>query len=105
LAAQAGAGTFAPDMNRSARRLGVWLFVAASLLSGAVGSQQVPAQAPAATPSALQIPVQRERLENGLRVVLSPDRSVPTVAIAIYYDVGRGSSRRGRRASRTSSST
>jgi len=93
----AAAGTFARDMNRSARRLGVWLFAAASVLSGVVGSQQVPAQAPAApaAPSALQIPVQRERLENGLRVVLSPDRSVPTVAIAIYYDVGARVERQG----------
>ena len=30
----------------------------------------------------------RERLENGLRVVLSPDKTIPTVATAIYYDVG-----------------
>ena len=77
-------------MNRSARRLGAWLFAVSSLLAAGGASQQVP-PVPAAVregPAAVQIPVQRERLENGLRVVLSPDHSVPTVAIAIYYDVG-----------------
>ncbi len=48
---------------------------------------------PAATPPAapttrLEVPITRERLDNGLRVVLSPDHSVPTVAVAVYYDVG-----------------
>ncbi len=38
----------------------------------------------------------RERLENGLRVVLSPDPSVPTVAVAVYYDVGARVEDRGR---------
>ena len=46
--------------------------------------------------SSLQIPVQRERLDNGLRVVLSPDHSVATVAIALYYDVGSRVEERGR---------
>ncbi|MEM7446949.1 MAG: pitrilysin family protein [Myxococcota bacterium] len=40
------------------------------------------------TPLPLPLPIERRRLANGLRVVLSPDRTVPTVAIAIYYDVG-----------------
>ncbi len=74
-------------MNRSARRLGHWLFAVSSLLASGGASQQRPAREPAG-PSALQIPIQRERLENGLRLVLSPDHSVPTVAIALYYDVG-----------------
>ena len=62
-------------------------------------AQPAPAQPAAAQPSAplaLQIPVQRERLDNGLRVVLSPDHSVATVAIAIYYDVGSRMEERGR---------
>jgi predicted Zn-dependent peptidase len=33
-------------------------------------------------------PVERFRLGNGLRVVLMPDSSAPTVAIAVVYDVG-----------------
>ena len=36
----------------------------------------------------LPIPVQVERLENGLRVVLSADHTSPTVAIEVFYDVG-----------------
>ncbi len=36
----------------------------------------------------LPIPVQSARLDNGLRVVLSPDHTSPTVAIEVYYDVG-----------------
>jgi zinc protease len=39
-------------------------------------------------PPAPSFPVQRFRLENGLRVVLMPDSSAPTVAIAVVYDVG-----------------
>jgi len=40
--------------------------------------------------------VRRERLANGLRVVLNPDRTVPTVAVAVYYDVGSRNEVRGR---------
>jgi zinc protease len=39
-------------------------------------------------PPAPSFPVQRFRLKNGLRVVLMPDSSAPTVAIAVVYDVG-----------------
>ncbi len=43
-----------------------------------------------------RLPIRRETLDNGLRVVLSPDRTVPTVAIAVYYDVGSRNEVRGR---------
>ncbi len=36
----------------------------------------------------LPVPVQVERLDNGLRVALSPDHTSPTVAIEVFYDVG-----------------
>jgi predicted Zn-dependent peptidase len=39
-------------------------------------------------PPAPSFPVQRFRLNNGLRVVLMPDSSAPAVAIAVVYDVG-----------------
>lgn len=32
--------------------------------------------------------IERATLDNGLRVVLNPDSTLPTVAIAVYYDVG-----------------
>ncbi len=38
--------------------------------------------------SRLSIPVQRHRLDNGLRVVLSPDTTVPVVAVNLWYGVG-----------------
>ena len=44
----------------------------------------------------LALPVERRTLENGLRVVLSPDKSSPTVAVAVYYDVGFRSEPEGR---------
>lgn len=34
------------------------------------------------------LPIERARLANGLRIVLSPDRSSPAVFVAAYYDVG-----------------
>ena len=36
----------------------------------------------------LQIPVHRTTLANGLRVVVSPDHSAPTICVAVYYHVG-----------------
>ena len=39
-------------------------------------------------PPAPSFAVERFRLDNGLRVVLMPDSSAPTVAIAVVYDVG-----------------
>ena len=38
--------------------------------------------------SSLSMNVVRYELDNGLRVVLVPDRAIPTVAVSIYYDVG-----------------
>jgi len=40
--------------------------------------------------------IERFRLDNGLRVVLSPDPSSPVVAVAVYYDVGMRSEPQGR---------
>lgn len=44
----------------------------------------------------LPLPVQAAQLPNGLRVVMSPEHSTPTVAIAVYYDVGARVEERGR---------
>lgn len=44
---------------------------------------------PLAPPArAADVPVTYYRLPNGLRVVLSPDRTAPTVAIGVYYRIG-----------------
>ncbi|HEX5497081.1 MAG TPA: pitrilysin family protein [Mycobacteriales bacterium] len=41
-------------------------------------------------------PLHRIRLDNGLSVLLAPDRSVPVVGVAVYYDVGIRSEPEGR---------
>ncbi|HZE71449.1 MAG TPA: pitrilysin family protein [Pyrinomonadaceae bacterium] len=41
-------------------------------------------------------PIEQFTLSNGLRVILSPDRSVPVVSIAVYYDVGSRNEKEGR---------
>lgn len=41
-------------------------------------------------------PIEQFTLPNGLRVVLSHDRTVPVVSVAVYYDVGSRNERPGR---------
>jgi zinc protease len=41
-------------------------------------------------------PIEQFTLDNGLRVVLNEDHSVPVVSIAVYYDVGSRNEREGR---------
>ena len=41
-------------------------------------------------------PIEEFKLSNGLRVVLSPDRAIPVVSIAVYYDVGSRNEKEGR---------
>jgi len=35
-----------------------------------------------------QVPVEYRQLDNGLKVVLSPDDTAPTVTVAVYYNIG-----------------
>jgi zinc protease len=69
-----------------------------SIVLGAVGAAAPAAaqDAPPPTSTSLDIPVLRTTLANGLRVVLSQDRTVPTVAVAVYYDVGSRNEAAGR---------
>ena len=41
-------------------------------------------------------PIEEFTLPNGLRVVLSPDRAIPVVSVAVYYNVGSRNEREGR---------
>ncbi len=59
------------------------------------GAPAAQAAAAPAVPATLHLPVIRRVLQNGLRVVMSPDKTVPTVAIAVYYDVGSRNEQRG----------
>jgi predicted Zn-dependent peptidase len=55
--------------------------------------------APAAAPStdlAVALDIQRATLENGLRVVLNPDHTSPTIAVAVAYDVGSRNEEHGK---------
>jgi len=68
--------------------------IAAVILSGL---WMIPALAQEADGGPLaRLPVERHTLDNGLRVVLSPDRTIPTVAVAVYYDVGSRNEEVGR---------
>ena len=53
------------------------------------------AQAPSAAPP-LQVPYRLFTLPNGLTVILHQDRSVPVVAVNLWYHVGSGNERPGR---------
>jgi len=56
-----------------------------------------PPPAPSASPATLAaLPIVRATLKNGLRVVMSPDRTIPTVGLVVYYDVGSRNEVRGR---------
>ncbi|MGD8826297.1 MAG: insulinase family protein, partial [Myxococcales bacterium] len=75
-------------------------FVITAALGALVALAAVPghgwadvAQSPAVL-SNLQ--VSRATLDNGLRVVLNEDHTVPTVAISVYYDVGSRNEDKGR---------
>ncbi|HJL17055.1 MAG TPA: pitrilysin family protein, partial [Sandaracinaceae bacterium LLY-WYZ-13_1] len=71
--------------------------VAATLAYAQQADEEESSSGGASSEGPLQrLPIQRARLDNGLRVVMSPDRTVPTVAIAVYYDVGSRNEVRGR---------
>jgi zinc protease len=40
------------------------------------------------TTTAFKVPVEYYKLKNGLKVVLSQDKTAPTVAVAVYYNIG-----------------
>ena len=63
--------------------------VAAAFASGQADTEQGTAEL-----SSLQ--VSRATLDNGLRVVMNQDQTVPTVAVSVYYDVGSRNEVKGR---------
>jgi predicted Zn-dependent peptidase len=63
----------------------------------AAAAAEKPAKAPLPPPPpALALQVQKATLENGLRVVMNVDRTSPTIAVAVTYDVGARNEERGR---------
>jgi zinc protease len=43
-----------------------------------------------------ELEIEEYKLENGLRVVLNSDNTIPVVSVAVYYDVGSRNEREGR---------
>lgn len=56
--------------------------------SGVTSDQKAPQPAQAAKVATYQVPVDYFTLDNGLKVVLSPDKTAPKVVVAVYYGVG-----------------
>ena len=51
---------------------------------------------PAEAPASFRVPVERLTLANGLRVVVSSERTSPVICVAVYYGVGMRLEPRGR---------
>ncbi|MGE0787739.1 MAG: M16 family metallopeptidase [Sandaracinaceae bacterium] len=71
--------------------LGLGVAALGGLPDGATAQEEPPAASPLA-----RLAIQRTTLDNGLRIVMNPDPTIPTVAIAVYYDVGSRNEVRGR---------
>jgi len=78
-------------MNRIFMRAALGLLVVATtFFEGGIAAAERSAAALS------NIEVSRATLDNGLRVVLNPDHTVPTVAVSVYYDVGSRNEVKGR---------
>ena len=72
--------------------------IALVLLTAPLAAQS-PASQPstaASAPAALQVPYRQFQLANGLNVILHQDKSVPVVAINVWYHVGSANEKPGR---------
>ena len=69
---------------------------AAALAVAAVGFASPPSGAAPRRARVPQVHYTAYRLSNGLRVILSPDRSAPVAAVSVTYDVGSRNERPGR---------
>ncbi len=67
-----------PTMFRPVRKM---LLIALAALPVVSWSQPV-------ANTGLQVPVTYYKLPNGLKVVLSPDKTAPTIAVGVYYNIG-----------------
>ena len=83
-------------MKRSSIGFASAALVLGSMLGVVVASHQAQASAESVAATVPSLQVTRARLDNGLRVVMSEDHTVPTVAVAVYYDVGSRDEQKGR---------
>src|SRR5690606_11807568 len=80
-------------MRPSIVTIGMLALAASACASGtAPAPEAAPAPAQSAQPTArastFQVPVEYDRLDNGLRVVLSHDDTAPTAVVGVYYNIG-----------------
>lgn len=81
-----------PHVNR-------WLapIVGLAALAAVYRAEAVPQPSASKSPlGALELSIQKARLDNGLRVVMNVDRSSPSVALCVTYDVGSRNEEPGR---------
>lgn len=86
--AQAAARELKAKTHQSAAALGVLLLLGTAPVRAEDRAEDKAPKAASAQDSMRALSILRKRLDNGLRIVLSPNPTVPTVAIAVYYDVG-----------------
>jgi zinc protease len=70
-------------MRRKVSRTGTAIALAVLLAVCALRTPAAPGKA-----TEFKVPVEYYKLPNGLRVVLSPDHTAPTVCVAVYYRIG-----------------
>jgi predicted Zn-dependent peptidase len=71
-----------------ARTAAVPAAFAIGILSAVSASAQASRPAPAPPQAGLKVPVEYEKLKNGLKVVLSRDTTAPVAVVAVYYNIG-----------------
>ena len=69
------------------RRTSLWVG-ATAIVALALTACQPADQTTAELDASFSVPVEYYTLDNGLRVVLSPDNTAPIVTVAVYYNVG-----------------
>ncbi|MEE4452547.1 pitrilysin family protein [Novosphingobium resinovorum] len=74
------------SMRRAMLLAAASLAVPCAAAPAAASTAAAPKAAPA--PAKAQVPVEYHKLANGLKVVISPDHSVPTATIGVYYGIG-----------------
>lgn len=79
---------FVSSRFRTPLTLAAVLSAAAAIWPSSSAADAKPSTTKTEASPTVTIPVQRVTLENGLRVVMNVDRSSPSVAIAVTYDVG-----------------
>lgn len=75
-------------MKNCARIGDLALWVGAFLALAFVAPVAATAQGAATTSQSVAVPIEYHTLDNGLKVVISEDHSVPTATIGVYYGIG-----------------